>query len=129
MNDSEIEAAIAVHEAAIEALRGLKQTRASTSSTAVMSAPATARKQPAGPRRWLLAATAFRRFPFEPWSVRRICADHPEWAMKLRDGNWHVDIDRFNEFADRVEAGELSFAVSEKFAKSVAPEEQIPLEL
>jgi hypothetical protein len=107
----QLDAAIA---AAIEALRELQRVRVSA-----MSAPA-ARKQPIATRRWELAARAFRRFPFEAHTVRRICANHPEWAVRLTEGHWHVDVDLFTEFADRVERGEASFAVSAMSAKSVA---------
>jgi hypothetical protein len=88
--------------------------------------PATARK-PIATRRWELAARAFRHLPFEAYTVRRICAMHPEWAVKFTGGVWHVDADLFDEFAARVERGEAKFAVSEKFAKSVASEEQLAL--
>jgi hypothetical protein len=124
MNGSEIEAQVAAHEAAIEALRGLKQTRARTSSTPV---PAAARKQPIAARRWELAAKAFRRFPFEPHTVRRICGRHPEWAVRLTSGDWYVDIDLFTEFAGRVESGGASFAVSALSASSVAADAQLAI--
>ena len=89
----------------------------------VASAPIAATKQPVAERRplgWELAARAFRRFGFEPHTVRRICSNHPEWAKRLTDGAWYVDVDPFEEFAARVERGEASFAVSEKSALSVA---------
>ena len=113
MNDEEIDTAIAVHEAAIEVLRKLR-------IPAAMSEPFAVSKQPIAKRRWELAARAFRRFPFEAHTVRRICANHPEWAVRLTEGHWHVDVDLFTEFADRVERGEASFAVSAMSAKSVA---------
>jgi hypothetical protein len=118
MNNAEIDTAIAVHEAAIEVLRKLR-------IPAARSAPAAARKQPIATRRWELAARAFRRFPFEAHTVRSICANHPEWAVRLTEGHWHVDVDLFTEFADRVERGEAWFAVSALSAKSVANDPQL----
>ena len=118
MNDEEIDTAIAVHEAEIAVLRKLR-------IPAAMSAPAAARKQPIATRRWELAARAFGRFPFEAHTVRRICANHPEWAVRLTEGHWHVDVDLFTEFADRVERGEAWFAVSTLSAKSLANEPQL----
>jgi hypothetical protein len=92
-------------------------------------APVIARRsnQPVATRRWELAAKAFRRFPLESHTVRRICSSHPEWAVKFTGGVWYVDADMFAEFAARVERGEASFAVSEKSALSVAEDAQIPL--
>jgi hypothetical protein len=116
VNDAEIDAAIAVHEAAIEVLRKLRR----VCMAAAMSAPVAVRKQPIAGRRWELAARAFKRFPFEPHKVRRICANHPEWAARLTEGTWYVDIDLFNEFADMVDRGEARFDSSEKFASSLA---------
>lgn len=128
MTDAEIAAQLDSIEAATRTLRELLQTRVRTSSTPVMPPP-TVRKQPtASSPRWQLAPTAFRRFPFEPHTVRRICGDHPEWAKKFRDGQWFVDVDLFDEFAARVERGECSFAVSAKFAVSVAQDEQLILD-
>jgi hypothetical protein len=115
VTEAELDAAIAVHQAAIEALRELQRVRVPT-----MSTPAAPRKQPIAARRWELAATAFKRFPFEPHTVRRICANHPEWAARLTDGSWYVDPDTFSEFANRVDRGEASFDSSEKFASSLA---------
>jgi hypothetical protein len=115
MNDTEIDAAIAVHEAAIEALRELRRVRVPSTS-----APAAARRLPIATRRWELAAKAFRRFPFEPHKVRRICANHINWAARLTEGTWYVDVDLFNEFADKVDRGEARFDSSEKFASSLA---------
>ena len=120
VTEAELDAAIAVHQAAIKALRELQRVRVPT-----MPTPAAARKQPIAARRWELAATAFKRFPFEPHTVRRICANHPEWAVRLTEGHWHVDVDLFTEFADRVERGEASFAVSAMSAKSVANDPQL----
>jgi hypothetical protein len=117
MTDEEIKSAIAVHEAAIEALETLR--RAPDAPPAAPT-PTGARKQPIATRRWELAARAFRQFPFEAHTVRRICANHPEWAARLTDGAWYVDLDQFTAFADRVERGEASFAVSAMSAKSVA---------
>ncbi|UPT88633.1 hypothetical protein HAP41_0000006005 [Bradyrhizobium barranii subsp. apii] len=127
MTDTEINAAIEVHRKAIAALEAMRQTSASPTPPPP-AAPATARR-PIAKRRWELAAKAFRRFPFEPHTVRRICVDHPEWATKLREGAWHVDADMFDAFADLVEAGKASFAVCEKSAVSVAEDVQIPLKL
>ncbi|MCK1641922.1 SGNH/GDSL hydrolase family protein [Bradyrhizobium sp. 157] len=64
MTDLEIDAAIEVHRAAIDALEAMRQTRASSTPPA----PATARR-PIAKRRWELAARAFRRFPFEAHTV------------------------------------------------------------
>ena len=125
MTDAEIAEQLAAHRAVVEALEALEQARARTSSAPALSPgrqicpPAAARKQPIAKRRWEPAARAFRRFPFEPHTIRRICANHPDWAMKLA-GTWHVDLDPFNEFADKVDRGEASFDSSEKFASSVA---------
>ncbi|WP_456637145.1 hypothetical protein [Bradyrhizobium sp. USDA 10063] len=47
--------------------------------------------------------------------------------MKFTGGVWHVDADKFDAFAARVERGEASFAVSTKFAVSVAPDAQLAL--
>jgi hypothetical protein len=113
VNDEEIDAAIAVHQAAIEALRELRRVR-------VMSASAAVRTQPIAKRRWELAARAFRNFPFESHTVCRICASHPDWAARLTKGAWYVDVDLFTEFAGRVQRGEASFGVSALSAKSVA---------
>jgi hypothetical protein len=90
-------------------------------SAPAVSTPTAAGKQPIAKRRWELAAKAFRRFPFEPHTVRRICSAHPEWAVKFTGGVWYVDADMFAEYAARVERGEASFAVSALSAKSVAP--------
>jgi hypothetical protein len=127
VTDAEVEAQISAHRAAIEALEALKRARATTPSTPTRSAPAAARRQPTPARRWELAARAFRRFPLEAHTVRRICANHTEWATKLTDGAWYVDADQFAEFANRVERGEASFAVSAKSALSVAADEQLAI--
>jgi hypothetical protein len=67
----------------------------------------------------MLAALAFaNRYPFNPWQVRRICANH-DWGLKLA-GTWHVEIDEFSKFADMVDRGDASFDSSEKFASSLA---------
>ena len=116
MNDEEIDRQIANLEAAIEVLRKLRQ----VCIAAAMSAPVAMRKQPVAGRRWELAARAFQRFPFEPHIVRRICANYPEWAARLTEGHWYVDIDLFNEIAAKVDRGEASFDSSEKFASSLA---------
>lgn len=57
---------------------------------------------------WTPAREAFdeRGFPFDEWTVRRICARHP-WAIKL-PGGWHVNAG-FDAFADAVERGEAEF--------------------
>jgi hypothetical protein len=120
VTEAEIEAAIATHFAAIDVLEALKQTSPHMSSAPATSAPAAARRLPIAKRRWELAARAFRRFPFEAHTVRRICASYPEWATRLTGGVWHVDADLFDEFAARVERGEASFAVSAKSMLSVA---------
>ena len=126
MTKAEIEAAIATHFAAIEALEAMKQISPHTSSALAASAPDAATKQPAAERRprWELAARAFRRFGFEPHTIRRICSSHPEWAKRLTDGAWYVDVDLFDQFVIRVERGEASFAVSAKSALSVASDAQ-----
>jgi hypothetical protein len=111
------EAAIRHHEAELAKLRAVP--------AAPVTPQAATRRQPIAKRRWELAARAFRRFPFEEHTVRRICALHPEWAAKLTGSVWHVDADKFDEFAARVERGEASFAVSALSAKSVATEMQL----
>jgi hypothetical protein len=121
VNDAEIDAAIAVHEAAIEALRELRR----VPMPVAMSVPAAVRKQSLAKRRWELAARAFKRFPFEPHIVRRICANNPEWAARLTDGCWYIDFDRFNKFADKVDRGEAWFESSGKFASSLANRPQL----
>jgi hypothetical protein len=115
VSDDEIEAAIAVHQAAIEALRELRRVR-----VPMMSASAAVRTRPIAERRWELAARAFKNFPFESHTVCRICASHPDWAARLTKGAWYVDVDLFTEFAGRVQRGEESFGVSALSAKSVA---------
>ena len=55
----------------------------------------------------------------------RICASHPDWAARLTKGAWYVDVDRFTEFANRVQRGEARFAVSASSAKSVANAPQL----
>jgi hypothetical protein len=124
MTVAEIAAQLAAHEAAAKALRELLQARAATVPAILQ--PVAVRKQPVAERRprWELAARAFRRFGFEPHTVRRICSSHPDWAKRLTDGAWYVDADLFDEFAARVERGEASFAVSAKSALSVAPDQQ-----
>ncbi len=124
---AEIVARLDVIEAATKAMRESLQARVHHSSTPVMPPPATVRKRPTASPRWELAARAFRRFPLEAHTVRRICSAHPEWAVKFTGGVWHVDADKFDEFAARVEAGQASFAVSAMSAKSVASESQLVL--
>ncbi|MCK1753806.1 hypothetical protein IVA78_00845 [Bradyrhizobium sp. 137] len=126
IDDERIAAAIEVHRAAIQALEDMRS-QARTPTAPVKPAPAIRRNQPTARPRWELAARAFRRFPFEPHTVRRICADHPEWAKKFRDGQWFVNVDLFDPFADLVEAGVASFAVSAKFAVSVAADAQLAI--
>jgi hypothetical protein len=128
MTDDAIEEQISLHRAAIETLEALKRARAGGSPRTAKPLPAATRKRPAasGPR-WQLAATAFRRFPFQEHTIRRICGAHPEWAMKLTGGVWHVDADKFDAFADLVEAGQVTFAVSALSAKSVAAYEQLAI--
>ena len=120
MTESELDAAIAVHQAAIEALRELRRVR-----VPMMSASAAVRTQPIAERRWKLAARAFKSFPFEAHTVCRICASHPDWAARLTKGAWYVDVDLFTEFAGRVQRGEASFGVSALSAKSVANAPQL----
>ncbi|MGO4513249.1 hypothetical protein CT676_35955 [Bradyrhizobium sp. MOS001] len=124
MSDAEIAAQVDFHKASLEALLKLQQARAP--AVPVISQPDAARKQLVAERRprWELAARAFRRFGFEPHTVRRICSNHLEWAKRLTDGAWHVDADLFDEFAARVERGEATFAVSAKSALSVASDAQ-----
>jgi hypothetical protein len=121
VNDEEIDTAIAVHEAAIEVLRKLQ--RVGVPNAPPITPSTTAKPFNARPK-WMLAARAFAdRYPLNAWQVRRICANH-DWALKLA-GTWHVDVDRFTEFADRVERGEAWFAVSASSAKSVANDPQL----
>jgi len=121
LTEAELDAAIAVHQAAIEALRELQRVRV---SNAPQIAPPTTAKPCNSRPKWMLAARAFAdRYPLNAWQVRRICANH-EWALKLT-GTWYVDVDRFTEFADRVQRGEARFAVSASSAKSVANARQL----
>ncbi|MCK1618908.1 hypothetical protein IVA96_20165 [Bradyrhizobium sp. 159] len=123
MTSADIAAQLDVIEAEISSLRALLQ------GTAICAQPEPPRKQPVAERRprWELAAKAFKRFAFEPHTIRRICSNHPEWAKRLTDGAWYVDADLFDEFAARVERGECSFAVSAKSAVSVAENVQLAI--
>ncbi|MEH2501480.1 hypothetical protein V1290_000291 [Bradyrhizobium sp. AZCC 1578] len=68
MTDEEINAQTAHLEGVIAFLR-------SQLSRSTPPAPAAARK-PIAARRWELATRAFRRFPFESHTVRRVCSAH-----------------------------------------------------
>ena len=118
---AEIAARLDLIEAAVKALRELLSPERAPAAP-VVPQPAAARMQPVAERRprWELAARAFKRFGFEPHTVRRICSSHPEWAKRLTEGAWHVDADLFDGFAARVERGEAVFAVSAKSALLVA---------
>ncbi|MBR0907021.1 hypothetical protein [Bradyrhizobium liaoningense] len=99
--------------AQLRAMVGESSALQPSSATAPAPPKLVARARP----EWMLAARAFARYPFNPWQVRRICANH-DWALKLA-GTWHVDLARFNEFADAVDRGEASFDSSEKFTSSL----------
>ena len=92
-----------------------KESSAPQPSAAAASPRLVAKARP----KFMLAARAFAdRYPLNAWQVRRICANH-DWALKLA-GTWHVEIDEFIKFADKVDRGEASFDSSEKFASSLA---------
>jgi hypothetical protein len=118
VTEAELDAAI---QAAIETLRELQRTRVPNAPP--IAPPTTAKPFNARPK-WMLAARAFAdRYPFNAWKVRRICANY-DWALKLA-GTWHVDIDRYSKYADKVDRGEASFDSSEKCASSLANEPQL----
>jgi hypothetical protein len=128
MTDEDIKAAIAVHAAAIEALRELERMREGSNDDddGPVDDPGPESPQPTGGRQeeeepaWELAAVAFKKFPFPKHMVRRICANHPEWASKLTNGAWHVNTKKFDPFVAQVNRGLARFTTSETFAMSVA---------
>jgi hypothetical protein len=120
VNDEEIDAQVAMLRSAIEVLLSMK--RHSVPNARPIAPPTTAKPFKGRPK-WMLAARAFAdRYPLNAWQVRRICANH-DWALKLA-GTWHVDFDRFSKFADKVDRDEAAFDSSEKFASSLANEQQ-----
>ncbi|WP_035714977.1 hypothetical protein [Bradyrhizobium genomosp. I (2014)] len=124
---NEIDEHIAHLEAALDYMKRIAQP--SAASPGPVATPSRRAVANAVQPRWALAARAFAdRYPFNPWLVRRICANHERridashdwaWAVKLA-GTWHVDYDRFSEFADRVDRGLASFDSSEKSTSSLA---------
>ncbi|WP_316205303.1 hypothetical protein [Bradyrhizobium sp. SZCCHNS3004] len=113
MNNAEIDKQIAALEGMIQWLRAQKGEdayagRMEADTKQGLPSPA-AQRRPA----WTRATKAFndRGFRFDDWMVRRICANHPEWACAL-PGGWHVNLSPFLEFAGRVERGEAKFVTT-----------------
>lgn len=113
---AELERIAADLAATMSKLRVIAGDEPSVLQTAPAVAAPVAKSQP----KYMPAASAFnKRYPLNTWVVRRICSNHGDWAKKLA-GTWHVDLDRFNEFADKVDRGEAQFVSSEKFTSSLA---------
>lgn len=102
MTDTDVDKLKRKFQAAIDAAADAYSELERRAST---RAPALAPKRKRG---WNPAREAFteRGFPFDEWTVRRICARH-SWAIKL-PGGWHVNFE-FEAFADAVERGEAEF--------------------
>ncbi|WP_315747579.1 MULTISPECIES: hypothetical protein [unclassified Bradyrhizobium] len=120
MNDAEIDKQIAALEGMIQWLRAQKGQDACAERMEADAKQGVPLPVPQRRPAWARATKAFseRGFRFDDWMVRRICANHPEWACAL-PGGWHVNLYRFLEFADRVERGDAKFVTARQVNTSL----------